>query len=167
MLKGILLSVIIVACAASGRTISNVHKRRVEVIAELLAAIRVLRIRMLNSLEPVGILLRKSEAPLFQALGNSLGQGASLSACWEELRAASTRRGKMLDSLTESDLHILDALFMKLGTSGKEEQNALFSMIISHLEEAQEQAKNKNIEAEKLYTTLGALLGIGISVLIA
>ena len=167
MLKGILLSVVIVACAAAGRTLSNVHKRRAELFSELLAAVRVLRLRMLNSLEPIGILLRRSDTRLFRDLGNNLRDGASLAECWQELSAQASRRGRELDCLAQSDVRILDELFAKLGASGREEQNALFSMILAQLETAQDQAQARSAETSRMYTTLGALLGIGISVLIA
>jgi len=167
MLKGILLSVVIVACAAAGRTLSNVHKRRAELLSELLAAVRVLRLRMLNSLEPVGILLRRSDARIFQDLGNSLRDGASLAECWQELCMRALRRGRMLDCLVQSDVRILDELFAKLGASGRDEQNALFSMVLAQLEAAQEQAQARSVETSRMYTSLGALLGIAIGVLIA
>ena len=167
MLKGILLSVIIVACAAAGRSLSNVHKRRAELLAELLASARVLRLRMLNSLEPIGILLRRSDAKVFQDLGNNLREGASLAELWQELRVRVMRRGGQLDCLAQSDIRILDELFGKLGASGRDEQNAMFSTILAQMETAQEQAQARSAETSRMYTTLGALLGIGISVLIA
>lgn len=166
MLKGVLLSVILLACAGVGRALSNARRRRMELLGELLAAMRVLRLRMLNSMEPLGILLRKSDARLFQDLGNSLWEGGGLAESWQAQRAAQSRRGGGLDSLTEADLKLLDGFFQGLGRSGREEQCALFSSVIGQMEEAQSQARHRYADASRVYTALGTLVGIGICVLI-
>ena len=166
MLKGILLSIILVAGAGTGKMLSNARKRRFELLGELLAAMRVLRLRMLNSMEPLGILLRKSDSRLFRDLGNSLREDSGLRDCLEELRGAATRRGCMLDCLTEDDLHLLDGFFQRLGGSGREEQMELFSSTIAQLEEAQAQARKCFSDAAKTYTALGALVAIAVCILI-
>ena len=166
MLKGILLSIILVAGAGAGKMLSNARKRRFDLLGELLAAMRVLRLRMLNSMEPLGILLRKSDSRLFRDLGNALREDFGLRECWEELRLAATRRGCMLDSLTEDDLRLLDGFFQRLGGSGREEQMELFSSTIAQLEEAQTQARKCFSDASRTYTALGALVGIAVCILI-
>lgn len=166
MLKGVLLSIILIAGAGTGKMLSNARRRRTELLGEILAAMRVLRLRMLNSMEPLGILLRKSDSRLFRDIGNGLGENFGLKECWDELRAAATKRGCMLDSLTDDDLHLLDNFFRHLGGSGREEQMELFSSCIAQLEEAQSQAQSSFREASKTYTALGALVGIAICILI-
>ena len=166
MLKGILLSVILIAGAATGKMLSNARRRRFELLGELLAAMRVLRLRMLNSMEPLGILLRKSDSRLFRDLGNSLREDCGLWECWEELRSAGRKRGCALDCLAEDDVRLLDGFFQRLGGSGREEQMELFSSCIAQLEEAQAQAHRNFSEAAKTYTALGALVGIAVCILI-
>ena len=166
MLKGVLLLVILLACTAVGRSLSGARRRRSEVLGELLAAMRVLRLRMLNSMEPVGILLRKSDALLFRQLGNELHSGANLYDCWRERRAAEIRRGGELDSLASDDLTILDNFFKHLGGSGRDEQSELFAGVIAAMEEAQTHARRSYADASKVYTALGTLVGIGLCVLI-
>ena len=166
MLKGVLLVIILLACTAVGRSLSGARRRRADMLGELLAAIRVLRLRMLNSMEPLGILLRKSDSGLFRELGNDLRSGASLYDCWRERQEVETRRGGALDSLETDDLIILNGFFRHLGGSGREEQNELFSGVIASLEEAQGFARRRYAEASKVYTALGTLVGIGLCVLI-
>lgn len=141
------------------------RKKRCDVLNELLAAMRVLRLRMLNSLEPLGILLRKSDSTVFRGLGNSLWEGRSLQECWFEMRDAGFGRGGLLVGLNNEDLHILDEFFLHLGKSGRDEQCELFASIIAAMEEAQQQAKRAYMDTSKLYTALGTLVGIGICVL--
>ena len=166
MLKGALLSVILLACAGVGRALSNARRRRMELLGEVLAAMRVLRLRMLNSMEPRGILMRKSDSGLFRELGNRLWEGGGLRECWHELREEQSHRGGMLDSLNEEDLLLLDSFFQNLGQSGREEQCALFSTVIARMEEEQKLARQRYADASKVYMALGTLIGIGICVLI-
>jgi len=166
MWKFLLLSMILISCTAVGRSLSGARKRRADMLADILAAMRVLRLRMLNSMEPVGVLLRKSELFLFRELGNGLWEGSCLAECWEGMRAAFSRRGNPLDCLSVNDLDIMDVFFSNLGRSGREEQNQLFAACISQLEEAQTAAKNCFSDSVRLYTALGALIGVGICILL-
>ncbi len=166
MFKGVLLVIILLTCTAVGRSLSNARKRRYELLGEVLAAMRVLRLRMLNSMEPLGILLRKSDCWLFRDLGNHLWEGGGLGESWQAQRHTATRRGGGLDCLTEEDLKLLDVFFQNLGGSGRDEQCELFSNVISQMEDAQLQARRHYADASKVYTALGSLIGIGICVLI-
>lgn len=141
------------------------RKRRCDRLAEILAALRVLRLRMLNSMEPVGILLRKSDCPLFRDMGNSLWEGGGLAETWQQLRA--NNKSDALACLLPEDLQALDGFFQNLGKSGREEQSQLFASIIAEMEEMQLQARRHYLETGKLCTALGTLIGIAICVLIA
>lgn len=149
----------------AGRAISNSRRKRLNVLSDLLAAMRVLRLRMLNSMEPIGILLRRSESQLLCDIGKDLHSGATLEESWLHFRA-NARRHVELSSLNEEDLRILDVFFHGLGKTGRDEQNELFSSVIGSMEEAQMHAKGKYADAAKLYTALGALIGIAVCVLI-
>lgn len=166
MLKEIMLALIPLGCAGAGRIMANAKKRRAETMGEILAAVRVLRIRMLNSMEPLSVLLRKSDSALFCDLGNSLWIGSTLSECWAEQKKAGCRKGGALDSFTEADLRILDGLFENLGKSGREEQAEMFARVIAEMEESQAGARKKQAEAAKMYTALGALAGLTVSILL-
>lgn len=166
MFKGILLVIILLACTCVGRMLSSLRRRRCEVLNEILAAMRVLRLRMLNSMEPVGILLRKSDCETFRRLGNGLWEGGSLGDAWFQMRERESKRGGLLLGLSGEDLRILDEFFLNLGKSGRDEQCELFSSVIARMEEAQKQAKLSYADASRLYTALGTLVGIGICVLI-
>ena len=164
--KFVLLSMILISCTGVGRALSNARKRRSDMLSDILAAMRVLRLRMLNSMEPVGVLLRKSDLFLFRELGNGLWEGSCLAECWEGMRSAFSRRGHPLDCLTREDMKIMDVFFSGLGKSGRNEQNNLFASCIAQLEEAQIHARNHFTDGAKLYTALGALVGVSICILI-
>ena len=166
MLKAVLLLIVLLACIAVGRSMSGARRRRAEVLSGFLAAMRVLRLRMLNSMEPLGILLRRSDFGLFRELGNDLRANVSLFDCWQERREREMRRNGALDSLSDDDLAILDGFFRRLGCSGRNEQSELFAGTIAAIEEAQTHARRSYADASKVYTALGTLVGIGLCVLI-
>lgn len=166
MAKFVLLSIILISCTCIGRSLSNARKRRADMLNDILAAMRVLRLRVLNSMEPIGVLLRKSDLFLFRELGNGLWEGSCLAECWEGMRSAFARRGNPLDCLTADDLKLMDVFFSGLGKSGREEQNNLFSMCIAQLEEALCEARGNFADGAKLFTALGALVGVGICILV-
>ena len=142
------------------------RKRRCDRLGDILAAMRVLRLRMLNSMEPIGILLRKSDCALLRDLGNSLWENGSLAESWQHMRQ-NAKGSDVLIYLQQEELQALDGFFQSLGRSGREEQSQLFSSVIGLLEEYQQQARRHYQETGKLCTTLGTLAGIAICVLIA
>ena len=166
MVKFFLLLLILVSCTGMGRALSLARKRRADMLGDILAAMRVLRLRMLNSMEPVGVLLRKSELFLFRELGNGLWEGNCLAECWSGMKAAFSKRGHPLDCLTQEDLALLDVFFAGIGNSGRAEQSNLFASCIAQLEEAQLAARNHFVDGAKLYTALGALAGVSICIMI-
>lgn len=143
--------------------LSNVRRRRSELLSEVLGAVRVLRIRVLNSSEPISVLMRKSELPMFQNLAAETNAGVSPGEAWTRLKEKA--QGE-LEALTESDRQILDDFFAHLGASGRNEQDELFSRVAAQLEAAQTQARNRFTDASKTFTALGALIGVGICILI-
>ena len=124
---------------------------------------RVLRIRVLNSTEPVSVLMRKSELPMFQNLAAEMNAGVSPGEAWTQLKEKA--QGE-LETLSESDRRILDGFFAQLGASGRNEQDELFSRVAAQLEAAQTQARNRFSDASKTFTALGALVGVAICILI-
>ena len=163
-MKEILLILIIGACAASGSAFSYGRKRRHDALVGYLDAMRVLRIRILNSSEPLEILLGRSELGAFQSLALEIAGGKSTDEAWQTWK---TRNRKEMECLTETDVGILDEFFSHIGRTGKDEQDALFSMTLERMETASAQAKVRHAESAKTFTALGALAGIAVCILIA
>ena len=82
---------------------------------------------------------------------------------WDALKAEASGE---LECLTGTDVSVLDALFAGLGRTGRDEQDSLFSMIITRLEEALSQAKSRFQESSRMFTALGALVGVAICIMI-
>lgn len=126
-------------------------------------AVRVLRLRMLNSTENVCALLSRSDLQAFRGIGDA---GANPEENWLRQRGALTARGGELDSLSAEDLKALDNLFAHLGKSDRQQQNLLLTDVIAQLEERQLQAKQQLRDSARMSTALGALIGIGVCVIV-
>ena len=71
-----------------------------------------------------------------------------------------------MDCLSADDVKALDNLFAHLGKSDRQQQNLLLSDVISHLEEVQLHARQQLRDSARMSTALGALVGIGICVIV-
>ena len=164
MLKAILLCGIFIACTACGRMLTASRKQRVKTMGDLLSAVRVLRLRMLNSTANVSALLSKSDFEPFRKIG---GAGGDPEASYLRMRDAFAARGGALECLSADDLKALDNLFAHLGKSDRKQQNLLLTDVIAHLEEVQLHARQQLRDSERMSTALGALVGIGVCVIMA
>ncbi len=163
MLKAILLCGIFIACTACGRMLTGSRKNRVNMMGEILGAIRVLRLRMLNSNENVCTLLCRSDLGAFRRIGAA---GSDPGENWLRQRAELISRGGALDSLNTDDVKALDGLFVHLGKSDRRQQDLLLSDIIAQLEDTQLHARQQLRDSARMSTALGALIGIGICVIV-
>ena len=71
-----------------------------------------------------------------------------------------------MDSLIEADRQILTRLFDSLGQTGREEQDLLLSGVIEALERQQQAAQAKAAEADRLYLSLGLLIGLMLALIV-
>lgn len=163
MLKAILLCGIFIACTLCGSMLTASRRQRVKTMGDLLSAVRVLRLRMLNSTESVYALLNRSDFEAFRKIG---GAGMDPEANYLRLRDALTARGGALCSLGTDELKVLDNLFAHLGKSDRPQQNLLMNDVISQLEDMQLQARAQLRDNARMSTALGALVGIGVCVIV-
>ncbi len=163
----IALALFVVLCGAlGGRALSEGAKRRAEALRDLSEATRRLRVRMTSMFEPVPDALEHAGCALFTMVARAMEGGVSAAEAWERVRGKATRRGGILDSLTQADREALDRLFAGLGQSGREEQDLLLGGVAQALEEQHRLAREKLRESEKLYGTLGLLIGLMLALIV-
>ena len=92
--------------------------------------------------------------------------GMSAREAWSRMRSAPMRRRDGLETLTGADLQTLDAFFEKLGEVSRAEQGMILSGTIRTLEENLESARSFAGEAERLYGSLGLMVGLMIALLV-
>lgn len=152
--------------ALIGKVLADGVRRREATLTSVVDGLRRLRIHMTSLFEPVQIALKHADAPLLSMIAEGMSGGESAMEAWKSLEKRAIRRGGAADSLNEADLQILAQLFSGLGQSGREEQDLLLSGTIEALERQRVSAQAKVWEAERLYVTLGLLIGLMLALIV-
>lgn len=130
----------------------------------LIRGLEDLRAHMTRMLEPAAQALGFTDCPLLRLIGAAMAPGVSAREAWSKVCAAENRRG--MDALVQEDREVLDQLFEHLGESGREQQNRLLGEAARRLRENLEDACARAGEAERLYGTLGLLLGLMLALIV-
>lgn len=162
--KLVLAAVITVCCAFAGRALCMKERRRVELLNGLIKAMPVLRLYMLERLEPLEAALGETHNILLLHVRESMARGMSAREAWSSEAAELTKQGAMLDSLVADDIARLDILFGELGASGLSAQRLLLDSCEQGLSVLLKEAKARADDRAKLYTNLGLLTGLAISI---
>lgn len=155
-----LAACIVIGCALCGRAVADSARRRAVALASLVEGVRVLRIHMTGMLEPVACALERSGCPLMSSVAEEMRDGRSAGEGWKRIRRGAVRRGGRADAMSAQDLQVLDTLFDGLGQSGREEQEALLRASLETIERLRDDARRRASESEKLYPTMGLLVGL-------
>ncbi|MDL2206588.1 stage III sporulation protein AB [Eubacteriales bacterium OttesenSCG-928-N13] len=151
-------------CAMAGRSLCVKERRRVAMIDGLRQALPMLSIEMLERMLPLPQALRMSGQPLFIEIADGIESGMGAREAWIARRDQLVIQGEMLDCLMPDDLVRLDQLFEGLGASGISAQRLLLTEAERALDVQLTLAKKRADERGKLYTNLGLLGGLAISV---
>ena len=162
----ILALCVVLGGALIGKSMSDCVRRRAASLRAITDGLKRLRVRMTGMFEPVQTALLRADSPLFSMLSEAMADGMSAGEAWERALPKSRRRGGPLDSLSDSDQQALSSLFAGLGQSGREEQDLLVGAAIRELETHLEGAQAKAREADRLYTTLGLLIGLMLALIV-
>ena len=117
-------------------------------------------------LEPVQCAMSGSICPLLEQIAGGMGEGRSAQDAWSTMRREAVRRGGPADSLAEADLQALDLFFSRLGKSDRQAQETLLDSTQEVLSRQLEPARSRAAEADKLYATLGILVGVMLALIV-
>ncbi len=163
----IVLALCVVLCGAlCGKSLSDSARRRAETLGSIIEAVRRLRVRMTGMFEPVQSALQHADSPLFIAVADGMKGGRSAGEAWEIVRDKAGRRGGPAEYLLKEDRQALTELFTDLGQSGREEQDLLLGGVLQALEALHTTALAKAGEANRLYMTLGLLIGLMLALIV-
>ena len=124
-----------------------------------------MKIHMTGMFEPIQDALERSECPLLKSVSSRMRAGVSAREAWRALTNEHAKKAAA-EVLTESDRAILDRLFEHLGESGREEQDLLLEGTGQALEAQRENAARSAAEADRLYLTLGILIGLMLALIV-
>lgn len=163
-LRLIAAMVLTACCALCGRALCGRERRRVLFMESMKRALPMLSIDMLERLSPLSAALKASAQPLLVYIARAMDKGMGASEAWTAEKDALIERGQMLDCLLPEDLARLDMLFGGLGASGLSAQRQLLTDAGQAFSGLLEDAKKRADERGKLYTNLGLLAGLALSV---
>ena len=152
--------------ALCGKTLGDGVRRRAATLRQLSEGVRRLRVHMMSMFEPVQAALEHADDPLLTLIAGGMSGGVSAGEAWRSLEKKSTRRGGPADSLIEADRQILTRLFDGLGQTGREEQDLLLTGVVEALDRQQQAAQVKAGEADRLYLSLGLLIGLMLALIV-
>lgn len=165
-IRVILALCVVVGSTMCGKSLSGAARRRVELLKALIDGVKILKVHMVSMFEPVQISLSQSECALMAQIGNHMQSGVSAGVAWQAVKKEARRKGGQADALNLEDHVLLDRFFEHLGESGREAQEILLSSTVESLEQHYDQARTKAAEAEKLYVTLGVLIGLMLALIV-
>ena len=149
-----------------GKAAADAARRRHRVLSVLSEDLQTLRIHMTGMLQPVQCALESAGCTLMKRVAEGMREGRSASEAWQVVRPSVTRRGGPADALAADDLMVLDALFTQLGQSGREEQEAWLGMTLETVSRLRDGALQKAGEADRLYVSLGFLVGLMLALIV-
>lgn len=158
-------------CAVLGSTLcgkaaSDAVRRRYRVLAALAEDMQTLRIHMTGMLMPLQCALDRAGSALLKQVAEGMREGRSAADAWQSIRGSAVRRGGPADALAAEDIGALDTLFGQLGQSGREEQEALLDASMETVSRLRDGALKKAGEADRLYVSLGFLIGLMLALIV-
>lgn len=121
---------------------------------------------MLRMLEPTGRALAAADCAILRQVGEAMKPGVSAMEGWKQVCGGRSRWRCGMDALTREDRQALDHFFSHLGESGREQQGLLLDQTIQVLAGVLAEAESKAGESEKLYGSLGLLLGLMLALIV-
>jgi len=157
---------VVLGSTLCGKAAADATRRRYRVLAMLAEDLQTLRIHMTGMLQPVQCALESAGCPLMKRVAEGMREGHSAAEAWQAARGSAMRRGGPADALAADDLAALDALFSQLGQSGREEQEALLGATLETVGRLRDGALKKAGEADRLYVSLGFLVGLMLALIV-
>jgi len=171
MIKIIGLSFIIFSSSGIGYILGSRFSMRVRNIRLLRMSLQMLETEIIYSNTPLPEafekIYRKCSNPvneLFKAVGNNLSRRTFGTVGEAFSKAVDDLSGNIL--LSHEDIEILKLFGYSIGTSDIEGQVKSFKMILNQLDIQEAKAEEHRRKNEKIYKSLGTLLGLAIAILL-
>lgn len=157
---------IVIGSALCGKAFADSVRRRVRTLDSLAEGLRVLKIHMTGMFEPVRNALQRTDCDIMALVASAMEDGSSAGEAWRRVQMRASRRGGAIEALRDEDRKILEQLFSQLGQSGREAQEALLAGVIQAVDSQREKAAIKAREADRLYLSLGLLIGLMLALIV-
>lgn len=170
-LKIILNICIILACSLIGFLYSSIYKKRVDNLNNLLNCLRALETEVILSQTPlpdaferVAKVGKGDIAIIFQIIKDDLIQNKRDEIYYSFLAVESQLRGRYY--LKSEDIDALFTFSKVIGKTVSDDQKKNFTIVLKKIEELAFEANTERLRNEKLYRSLGLLIGLTIAIIL-
>lgn len=165
-LKIIIYTCIFLSCSAIGMLISKKYEERVNQLKEFKNALNMFETKIKFTYEPI--------PEIFDQISNQMktntGKTFKLASCNMEVLTAGEAWNIAVDtntlSINEEDRNILKNLSKLLGQTDIEGQISQIKLTSKFLDEQIEKAEKEKLKNEKMYRTLGMVIGLIIVIIL-
>lgn len=165
-IKIILLTIIFILSIMIGMMLSSKYRNRVKELKEMKTALSIMKTKIQYTYEPIpeifdelGQTQNKAISELFKEAKSNM-QKKSVAQAWEE------SINNTQTSLKEEDKQVLKGLGKLLGKTDVEGQLSQISLTDQFLDTQIEKAEKEKEKNEKLYKTLGFVMGCTIVIIL-
>ena len=159
---------LVVAGGVLGRALASAQRRRAAALAAFSPALMALKHAMLTRKLPLAEALAATAHFALIAMATRMRETPSLDpgACWREVYERLGARGEAFDCLGREEVGAIQDLFDSLVAHSAGEVALRLDDAAHSLTEITERAKKARDEKGKLYTSLGALGGMALAILL-
>jgi stage III sporulation protein AB len=170
LVKAILSIIIILSASFIGYILSYKYVQRPRQIKHLFLSLQLLETEILYLLTPLPQALKKVGGKSSMELNRIFTEASELlekkdGFCIEDAWRQSVEKHYHFTSLTEEDKEALIDFGMSLGTVDRDHQLKNFHFIYGQLKKQQQSAEELRSKNERMYRSLGVLLGVAIVIL--
>lgn len=165
-LKIIIYTCIFLSSSAIGILISKKYEERVNELKEFKNALNMFKTKIKFTYEPIPEIFEE----ISKQINSNTGKIFKLASCNMEVLAAGDAWNMAVDtkilSINEEDKDILKNLSKLLGQTDIEGQISQIELTTAFLDEQIEKAEKERLKSEKMYRTLGMVVGLAIVIIL-
>ena len=165
-LKIIIYSCIFLSCSAIGMLISKKYEERVNQLKEFKNALNMFKTKIKFTYEPIPEIFEE----ISKQIQTNTGRIFKLASCNMEVLTAGDAWNMAVDtnilSINEEDRNILKNLSKLLGQTDIEGQINQIELTSEFLDEQIQKAEKEKVKNEKMYRSLGVVLGLAIVIIL-
>lgn len=165
-LKIIIYAGIFLSSSSIGILISKKYEERVKELKEFKNALNMFKTKIKFTYEPIPEIFEQ----ISKQIQTNTGRIFKLASCNMEVVTAGEAWNMAVDtnmlSINEEDRNILKNLSKLLGQTDLEGQISQIELTSNFLDEQIEKAEKEKLKSEKMYRTLGMVIGLGIVIIL-
>lgn len=165
-LKIVIYTCIFLASSTIGILISKKYEERVKQLKEFKNALSMFKAKIKFTYEPIPEIFEE----ISKQINSNTGKIFKLASCNMEVLTAGDAWNMAVDtdilSISKEDKNILKNLSKLLGQTDVDGQINQIELTSNFLDEQIEKAEKEKLKSEKLYRTLGMVVGLGIVIIL-